>query len=186
MDIEYKFPFGWKELWGIAYRTDYDLKNHSLKSGVDLSYKDQKTGEKYIPHVIEPTFGLSRLVIAILVDAFSEEEVNGKKRIYLKIKPQLAPIKVAIFPLQKDESLKKMAKNIYHEAKKTFTAEFDDAGNIGKMYRRQDEIGTPYCVTIDYQSKEDKTVTIRDRNSMKQERIRIDKLCSYLEEKLKI
>lgn len=185
-DIEYKFPFGWKELWGIAYRTDYDLKNHSLKSGVDLSYKDQKTGEKYIPHVIEPTFGLSRLIIAILVDAFKEEEVNGKKRIYLKIKPQLAPIKVAVFPLQKDENLNKIAKNIYYKVKKTFTAEFDDAGNIGKMYRRQDEIGTPYCVTIDYQTKEDKMVTIRNRDTMVQKRIKIDNLNNYLGEKLKI
>lgn len=185
-DIEYKFPFGWKELWGIAYRTDYDLKNHSLKSGVDLSYKDLKTGEKYIPHVIEPTFGLSRLIIAILVEAFKEEEVKGKKRIYLKIKPQLAPIKVAIFPLQKDDNLKKIASDIYHEVKKTFTAEFDDAGNIGKMYRRQDEIGTPYCVTIDYQTKEDKTITVRNRDTMIQERIKIDNLNNYLEEKLQI
>ena len=184
VDIEYNFPFGWKEMWGLAYRTDFDLKNHMAKSGVDLNYKDQKTGEKYIPHVIEPTFGLSRLVIALIIDSYRTDEVNGKKRTYLKINPKLAPIKAAVFPLQKDEKLSELAKKIYLQLKKKFPVEYDDAGNIGKMYRRQDEIGTPYCVTIDYESVEKKSVTVRERDSMKQERIKIEDLESYIEKKI--
>ncbi len=138
MDIEYKFLSGWKEIWGLAYRTDFDLKNHMKHSGKDMTYTDPKTGEKYIPHVIEPTFGLSRLVGTIITDAFSKEVVNGKERMVLKLKPNIAPIKIAVFPLQKDEKLKEKAKLLYKEIKKRFSAEFDDAGNIGKMYRRQD------------------------------------------------
>ncbi len=184
MDIEYEFPFGWKEMWGLAYRTDYDLKNHMKNSGIDLNYHDPKTNEKFIPHVIEPTFGLSRLLIIILINAYHEEEVNGKKRTVLKLKPSLSPIKVAVFPLQKDEKLKKKASELVHELKKSYICEFDDSGNIGQMYRRQDEIGTPYCVTIDYQTIEDETVTVRNRDSMKQERIGINKLNKYLKEKI--
>ena len=184
MDIEYKYPFGWKEMWGIAYRSDFDLKNHMQHSGRNLQYTDKKTNKKYIPHVIEPTFGLSRLVGILLFDRYREQEVNGKKRVYLKLKPSLAPIKVAIFPLQKDEKLKKAATDIYRDLKKQWTVEFDDAGNIGKMYRRQDEIGTPYCVTIDYQTLEDNKVTIRDRDTMEQQRIAIEALSSYFKEKL--
>lgn len=186
MDIEYEFPFGWKELWGLAYRTDFDLRNHSKYSGVNLEYIDKKTGEKFIPHVIEPTFGLSRLVIALIVDGYREEEVNGKKRVFLKIKPFLSPIKIAIFPLQKDSRLKKLAYDLYQDLKIDFNSEFDDSGNIGQMYRRQDEIGTPYCITIDYQTLEDKSITVRDRDTMKQERISIENLKSYLKEKLNI
>jgi len=180
VDVEYKFPFGFKELWGIAYRTDHDLKNHSLKSGVNLSYKDTKTGAVYIPHVIEPTFGLSRLTMAIIVDSYQEEKVNDKTRIFLKLNPKIAPIKVAVFPLQKDDKLNVYARKIYEEIKHRFTCEFDDAGNIGKMYRRQDEIGTPYCVTIDYETQKDKTVTVRMRDSMKQVRIPATKLLEFL------
>lgn len=186
VDIEYYYPFGWKEMWGLAYRTDFDLKNHMKGSGVDLNYKDNKTGDKYIPHVIEPTFGLSRLVITLIVNAYHEEEVNGKIRTYLKIKPFLAPVKVAVFPLQKDIKLKDYAKKIYNNLKEKIMVEFDDSGNIGQMYRRQDEIGTPYCITIDYKSLEDNTVTIRDRDTMKQERIKIEKLENYIDEKLKV
>jgi len=182
MDIEYLYPFGWKEMWGLAYRTNYDLSNHMKNSGVDLNYVDPKTREKYIPHVIEPTFGLSRLLITLIVNSFVQEEVNGKKRIVLKIKPSLAPIKVAIFPLQKDEKLKKVAFDIFKNLKKSFICQFDDSGNIGQMYRRQDEIGTPYCLTVDYQTIEDKTVTIRNRDTMKQERIAIEKVENYLKE----
>jgi len=182
MDIEYLYPFGWKEMWGLAYRTNYDLSNHMKNSGVDLNYVDPKTREKYIPHVIEPTFGLSRLLITLIVNSFVQEEVNGKKRIVLKIKPGLAPIKVAIFPLQKDEKLKKVAFDIFKNLKKSFICQFDDSGNIGQMYRRQDEIGTPYCLTVDYQTTEDKTVTIRNRDTMKQERIAIEKVENYLKE----
>lgn len=184
MDIEYQYPFGWKEMFGLAYRTDFDLSNHMKHSGKDLKYSDPQTKETYIPHVIEPTFGLSRLVGIVLTDAYREENVKDKTRVYLKLKPQLAPIKVAVFPLQKDAALSEKAKSIYREVKKNFTSEFDDAGNIGKMYRRQDEIGTPFCVTIDYQTTEDNTVTVRDRDTMAQERISISKLISYISTKL--
>jgi glycyl-tRNA synthetase len=180
MDIEYRYPFGWKEMFGLAYRTDYDLKNHSLHSGRDLGYTDPQTGEKYIPHVIEPTFGLSRLVGVLMFDAYHEEEVNGKKRTVMKLKPGIAPIKVAVFPLQKDDKLNNIAKKIYHDLKSEFTAEFDDSGNIGKMYRRQDEIGTPFCITVDYQTIDDGTVTVRDRDTMVQQRMKIDEVKNYL------
>jgi len=185
MDIEYHYPFGWKEMFGIAYRTDFDLKNHAKFSGQDLSYTDPQTGEKFIPHVVEPTFGLSRLAGIIIFDAYREDEVLGKKRVYLKINPKISPIKVAVFPLQKDDKLAKVARKIYQDLKPKFTSEFDDAGNIGKMYRRQDEIGTPYCVTIDYQTLDDKTVTVRERDSMKQDRIEVEKLEEYIKDKLK-
>jgi len=184
VDIEYHYPFGWKEMFGLAYRTDFDLANHSRHSGVDLSYTDPQTRKKYIPHVIEPTFGLSRLTGIIIFDAYREETVSDKTRIYLKLDPKLAPVKVAVFPLQKDEKLKKIASEIYHCLKKEMTAEFDDAGNIGKMYRRQDEIGTPFCVTIDYETLDEKTVTVRERDSMKQIRVSVDKLDSYLKSHL--
>jgi len=184
IDIEYNYPFGWKEMWGLAYRTDFDLKSHMKSSGVDLNYRDAKTGEKFIPHVVEPTFGLSRLLITMIVNAYHEEEIKGKIRTVLKIKPFLVPIKAAIFPLQKDEKLKTIAYKVYKELKKKYLVEFDDSGNIGQMYRRQDEIGTPYCVTIDYQTLGDDTVTVRDRDSMKQERVSIGKLEEYIKEKL--
>ncbi len=185
VDLEYEFDFGWKEMWGLAYRTNYDLKNHMKQSGKDLNYTDSKTGEKFIPHVVEPTFGLSRLTLAILEDAYHEEKINEKLRICLKINPKISPIKTAIFPLQKDEKLKEKARSIYKQINPQFNCDFDDSGNIGQMYRRQDEIGTPYCVTIDYQTLEDETVTIRDRDTMKQERIAINQLESYLVNKLK-
>ena len=184
MDLEYQYPFGWNEMFGLAYRTDFDLKNHSLKSGQDLSYIDPKTNENYIPHVIEPTFGLGRLTGILIFDAYREEEVNGNKRIYLKINPKLAPIKVAVFPLQKDDKLNSKARLIYDNLKINYKTEFDNAGNIGKMYRRQDEIGTPFCVTVDYETLKDETVTVRQRDTMKQERIVIANLESYLNSKL--
>jgi len=171
MDIEYKYPFGWKEMWGLAYRTNFDLTNHMKQSGKDLSYLDPVTKEKLVPHVIEPTFGLSRLTGIVLTDAFTKEIVNGSERIVLKLNPQIAPIKAAVFPLQKDEKLVGSARELFESLKKKFVVEYDNRGNIGKMYRRQDEIGTPYCITVDYQTLEDKTVTIRDRDTMKQERV---------------
>lgn len=186
MDIEYNFPFGWKEMFGLAYRTDFDLKNHMKHSGKDLQYLDAKTGEKYVPHVIEPTFGLSRLVGIVLEDAYTVDKVNGAERVYLKLDPKIAPIKVAVFPLQKDEKLTKLAGDLYLSLKADVTAEYDNAGNIGKMYRRQDEIGTPFCVTVDYQSLVDQTVTVRERDSMKQERVHLDKISAYMKEKLSI
>lgn len=180
MDIEYKYPFGYKEMFGIAYRTDFDLKNHSVHSGIDLSYLDQATGERYIPHVIEPTFGLSRLLGIVLTDSYRADEVGGKQRTYLKLHPLLAPVKVAIFPLQKDEKLKELAFKLYEECRESLVCEFDDSGNIGQMYRRQDEIGTPFCVTVDYESLEDKMVTVRDRDTTEQKRVPISKLKQYI------
>lgn len=186
MDVEYNYPFGWKEMFGLAYRTDFDLKNHMQHSGKDLRYLDPKTNEKYVPHVIEPTFGLSRLTGTTIIDAYREEEVKGEKRVYLKFAPAVAPIKVAVFPLQKDEKLRKMAQVVYREMKSHYVSEFDDNGNIGKMYRRQDEIGTPLCVTIDFASLEDQSVTVRNRDTMKQERVPTASLIAYIRETLGI
>lgn len=176
-DIEYKFPFGFKELYGLAYRTDFDLKNHMEKSGVDLRYTDPKTNKKFIPHVVEPTFGMDRTFLVALIDAYEEEEVNGKKRVVLKLKPELAPYKVAVFPLlaNKPELVKK-AKVIYDKLSKEMSVAWDDRGNIGKRYFSQDEIGTPSCVTVDFTTLEDDTVTVRDRDTTKQERVKVDKL----------
>jgi len=181
MDIEYKYPFGFKEMFGIAYRTDYDLKNHQEHSGKDLNYIDPITNEKYIPHVVEPTFGLSRLTGIVLVDAYSEDG----DRIVLKLDPKIAPYKVAIFPLLANKSeLVKKAREIYKNLKKNFAVTWDDRGNIGKRYFAQDEIGTPWCVTVDFQSLDDATVTVRDRDTAKQERVSIDKLLEYFNNKL--
>lgn len=184
MDIEYHYPFGWKEMFGIAYRTNFDLSNHMKNSGKDLSYSDPLTKETFIPHVIEPTFGLSRLTGIILTDAFVKEEVNGKERFVLKLNPKIAPIKAAIFPLQKDEKLVIVARKLFESLKKQYVVEYDNRGNIGKMYRRQDEIGTPYCFTVDYQTLEDKTVTIRERDTMKQERIPMDKVADVIAKRI--
>lgn len=184
MDIEYKYPFGFKEIFGLAYRTDFDLKNHSKNSGVDLSYLDQKTGKKFIPHVIEPTFGLSRLTGVTIFDAYQEETVKDKTRIFLKFDPKIAPVKMAVFPLQKDDKLAKQARDIYDSLKRDYVAEYDDSGNIGKMYRRQDEIGTPYCLTVDYQTAEDQSVTVRQRDTMGQERVNLSQIKNYFKEKI--
>jgi glycyl-tRNA synthetase len=186
VDIEYLFPFGQSELYGLAYRTDYDLKNHSEKSGVDLSYQDPKSGEKFFPHVVEPSFGLERTILALLLDAYHEEEVRGEKRTVLRLAPPIAPVKVAVFPLLANkEDLVKEAKRVFKELAASFISEFDDIGNIGKRYRRQDEIGTPWCVTIDFDTLKDNTVTVRDRDTMKQERVKINSLNDYFEQKLK-
>ncbi len=184
MDIEYKYPFGFKEMFGLAYRTDFDLKNHQKHSEVNLAYKDPQSGESFIPHVIEPTFGLSRLTGILLVDAYRQDEVGGNSRTYLRLNPAIAPVKAAIFPLQKDEKLRTIARQLYEAIKKVMVAEFDDSGNIGKMYRRQDEIGTPYCITIDFQTIEDKSVTIRDRDTTQQERIPVENVLRYLQQKV--
>ncbi len=186
VDIEYLFPFGQSELYGLAYRTDYDLKNHTEKSGVDLSYQDQKSGEKFFPHVVEPSFGLERTLLALLLDAYHEEEVRGEKRTVLRLAPQIAPVKVAVFPLLANkEDLVKEAKRVFRGLAASFISEFDDIGNIGKRYRRQDEIGTPWCVTIDLNTLKDNTVTVRDRDTMKQERVKINPLNDYFGQKLK-
>lgn len=173
-DLEYEFTWGFKEMFGLAYRTDFDLRNHEQNSGKDLKYV-YPDGNKILPYVIEPTFGLSRLVTIVIFDAYSEEDLGeGKSRVVLKFKPEVAPVQVAVFPLQKDDKLVAKAQEIYQDLKKVgLRVEFDNAGNIGKMYRRQDEIGTPWCITVDYDSLEDDTVTVRDRDSMQQERINV-------------
>jgi glycyl-tRNA synthetase len=181
-DIEYKYPFGFKELEGVHYRTDYDLKQHSKFSGKDLSYRNPKTNGKYIPHVVETSGGVDRAFLAVITDVITKEKLeDGSERIVMKFPKNLAPTKAAIFPLLKNKpELVKRAREIYDNLKKIYMCEFDDNGNIGKRYRRQDEIGTPYCVTVDFDTLKDGTVTIRDRDTMKQERIKIEKLESFL------
>ncbi|WP_317366986.1 glycine--tRNA ligase [uncultured Tyzzerella sp.] len=186
-DIEYKFPFGKGELWGIASRTDFDLKQHSQHSGDVLEYFDPTTNEKYVPYCIEPSLGADRVTLAFLCEAYDEEELKDDKgnvdvRTVLRFHPAIAPIKVAILPLSK--KLNDDATKIYHMLSKHFNCEYDDAGSIGKRYRRQDEIGTPFCVTYDFESVEDGCVTIRHRDSMQQERIKIDELLEYVNKKL--
>lgn len=178
-DLEYKFPWGFKEMWGLAYRTDFDLKNHMEQSGVDLRYMDPNTGERFIPHVIEPTFGLSRLITIILMNSYWED--MDKQRAVLKLPTVLAPYKVAVFPLlpNKPELVEK-ARNVYIDLKKDFMVAWDDRGNIGKRYAAQDEIGTSFCVTVDFQSLEDDTVTIRDRDTASQERVKIIDLSQFI------
>ncbi len=182
-DIEYMFPFGKGELWGIASRTDYDLKKHSEHSGEALDYFDQTTGEKYIPYCIEPSLGADRVTLAFLCEAYDEEQLEGGDiRTVLRFHPALAPVKAAVLPLSK--KLSDDAMKIYEELSKYFYCDFDDASSIGKRYRRQDEIGTPFCITYDFDSKEDNAVTVRDRDSMEQERVKISGLKDYLLEKI--
>lgn len=180
-DIEYNFahPIGWGELWGIADRTDFDLKAHQETSKQSLEYFDQETNEKYIPYVIEPSVGVERLLLAIMCEAYTEEEVGEKDtRLVLKLHPCLAPYKAAILPLSK--KLSDAAMEVFHKVAKEFSTTFDDAQSIGKRYRRQDSIGTPYCVTVDFETEKDGCVTVRDRDTMEQERVAIDDLCDYL------
>lgn len=180
-DLEYQYPFGFKELYGLAYRTNFDLKNHMEKSGIDLRYTDSSTGKKFIPHVIEPTFGMDRSLLAVLLDAYSEK--NNK--VTLKLKPKLAPYKIAVFPLLANkEELVEKARFVYNKLRSNYSISWDSRGNIGKRYAAQDEIGTPWCITVDFDSLEDDTVTVRDRDSKKQERVSIDKLSKYFENKL--
>lgn len=179
-DLEYKFPFGFKEWYAVAYRTDFDLKNHMEKSGKDLRYTDPHTGDKFIPHVIEPTFGLSRTVLVILSDAYHVEK-GEKPRTILKLQPSIAPYQVAVFPLLKNKpELVGKAREVYDSLKSQFRVTFDERGNIGKRYYSQDEIGTPYCVTIDFDTLKDATVTVRDRDTGEQERVSLNKLTSFL------
>ncbi len=180
-DLEYKFPFGFKELWGLAYRTDYDLKQHIKFSGKELSIMDPTTNKKIIPHVIEPAVGINRLFLMILADAYTEED----GRVLLKLNPQLAPVKVAVFPLLANKpDLISKAKEVHSLLKKDLVTAWDDRGNIGKRYAYQDEVGTPFCVTIDFQTLEDGTVTVRDRDTAKQERISVSMLLEFFSTKL--
>ncbi len=183
IDFEFDFPFGRKELYGLAYRTDFDLKAHAEASKVDLSYYDEETKERFIPHCIEPSFGVDRTVLAVLSNAYTEDVIDGETRVYLKLSPKVAPVKVAVFPLLKNKPvLVDKAREVFAMLKKEIgDVMFDDNGNIGKRYRRQDEIGTPYCVTIDFDTIEkDAGVTVRNRDTGKQERVAIDKLTNYL------
>ncbi len=185
VDIEYKYPFGFKELYGIANRSDYDLSAHSKQSGKDLSYYDEESGERFTPHVIEPSVGVERLLMAVMLDAYDEEEVNGEKRVVMRFKNHIAPVKVAILPLSKKPELSRLGGDVFAGIAGDYNIEYDETQSIGRRYRRQDEIGTPYCVTVDFESLKDKAVTIRDRDSMKQERIKIADLKEYLESKLR-
>ena len=184
-DFEFLFPFGWGELWGIADRTDYDLNQHINTSGKDLTYFDQETGERYVPYVVEPSLGVERSVLAILCNAYDEEVIDAEKndvRVVMHFHPFLAPVKVAVLPLSK--KLGEPAMEIYDQLSKYFNCEYDEAGSIGKRYRRQDEIGTPFCVTVDFDTLEDKCVTVRDRDTMEQVRMPIDQLKAYFTEKM--
>ncbi|HIV81107.1 MAG TPA: glycine--tRNA ligase [Candidatus Salinicoccus merdavium] len=183
-DIEFKFPFGWGELWGIASRTNFDLKQHMEHSGEDLTYHDQETGDKFIPFVIEPALGLDRVTLAFMADAYDEEELeNGDSRTVMRFHPSLAPFKAAVLPLSK--KLSDDAFKVYEKIAPDFNVEFDESQSIGKRYRRQDEIGTPYCITFDFDSLEDNMVTVRARDTMEQTRMPIDEVNGFLKEKIK-
>jgi glycyl-tRNA synthetase len=184
-DIEYNFPFGWSELEGIANRTDFDLKQHAQFSGKDLQYFEDAAKEKYFPYIIEPSGGVDRSVLAFLVDAYHEEKVKEETRVVLKLHKDLAPTKVAVLPLLRNRpEIVEMAKKLAGDLKKSIITVYDDTGAIGKLYRRQDEVGTLYCITVDVQSLEDKQVTVRDRDSMLQERVALDKVKDHLIAKL--
>jgi glycyl-tRNA synthetase len=192
VDIEYRFGFPgseWGELEGIANRTDFDLSTHSKHSGVDLSYFDAVTGERYVPYVIEPAAGPNRAMMAFLVDAYAEDEApNTKggvdKRTVLRLDPRLAPVKVAVLPLSRNEALSPKARDLAVRLRQFWNVDFDDAQAIGRRYRRQDEIGTPYCVTVDFDTLDDQAVTVRERDSMTQERVSEDKVTEYLAQRL--
>ncbi|MDX6288108.1 MAG: glycyl-tRNA synthetase [Frankiales bacterium] len=192
VDIEYKFDFAgteWGELEGIANRTDYDLTVHSKASGVDLSYFDQERNERYVPYVVEPALGVDRATLVFMLDAYAEDEApNTKggvdKRVVMRLDPRLAPVKAAVLPLSRGERLSPVARDLATELRRQWTVEFDDAGAIGRRYRRQDEIGTPYCITVDFESLDDQAVTVRERDSMTQERVALAQITPYLNERL--
>jgi glycyl-tRNA synthetase len=192
VDLEYEFPWGWAELWGCANRTDFDLKQHSQFSGQDLSYRDDATGERYMPYVIEPSLGLDRAVLALLIDAYEEieggrtttTESNKEVETVLRLHPSLAPVKAAILPLSKKEPLTPIARKLQAELAKRFFVQYDEVGSIGRRYRRQDEIGTPFCLTVDFDTPNDNKVTVRDRDTMKQERIALDEVAGFIAAKV--
>jgi glycyl-tRNA synthetase len=184
-DIEYLFPIGWSELEGIANRGDFDLRQHAEFSGEKLEYFDQGTGERYVPHVVEPAAGADRALLAFMADAYDEDDAGGEQRTVLRFHPRLAPVKVAVLPLVKKDGQPELAAEIYRSLRERMFTEYDEGGSIGKRYRRQDEIGTPWGVTVDHQSLEDRTVTLRDRDSLQQDRIAIDELGDELERRLR-
>jgi glycyl-tRNA synthetase len=183
-DIEYEFPFGWQEFEGIHNRTDYDLSRHQEYSRKRLDYMDPHTKERFVPYVVETAVGVGRMVLVTLVDAYREEDVEGEKRVVLRLNPAIAPIKVGVFPLVKKDGMPELARRIHDELRLNFTTFYDDGGSIGRRYRRQDEAGTPFCVTVDGQSTGDQTVTVRDRDTLVQDRVSIDALVAYVRNRL--
>jgi glycyl-tRNA synthetase len=183
-DIEYLYPIGWSELEGIANRGDFDLTQHAEYSGEKLEYFDPQTRERYVPHVIEPAAGVGRTILAILCDAYDEDEIGGEKRTVLRLHPSVAPVKVAVLPLLRKDGHPELAREIHEDLRRRMFTEYDEGGNIGKRYRRQDEIGTPFAVTVDHQSLEDRTVTLRDRDTLEQERVPIEGLGEELERRV--
>jgi glycyl-tRNA synthetase len=185
-DVEYLFPWGWDELEGIANRGDYDLTQHATHSGEKLEYFDQASGERYVPHVVEPAAGATRTMMAFLIAAYREDEVNGEARTVLALHPRLAPYKVAVLPLSKKDTLTPLAREVLAALQPHWMVDYDETQSIGRRYRRQDEIGTPYCVTVDFESLDDKAVTVRDRDTLAQDRVPIDGLVDHLREKLSL
>ena len=185
-DVEFLFPWGWDELEGIANRGDYDLTQHATHSGERLEYFDQTTNERYVPHVVEPAAGATRTMMAFLIAAFSEDEVGGEARSLLRLHPRLAPYKVAVLPLSKKDTLTPLAREVLTRLQPHFMCDYDETQSIGRRYRRQDEVGTPYCVTVDFDSLDDKAVTVRDRDTLEQDRVAIDDLVGHLREKLSL
>ena len=185
-DVEYEFPWGWGELEGIANRTNYDLTQHAKHSGKDLSYFDEETKEHIVPYVIEPAAGATRTALTFLIDAYAEEPDKDETRIVLRLHPAIAPIKIAVLPLSKKEPLVNLSKEVAKKLRRKWVVQYDESQSIGKRYRRQDEIGTPYCITVDFQSLEDNAVTIRDRDTMEQIRVPIAELSSMMDEKLSL
>jgi glycyl-tRNA synthetase len=184
IDFEYDYPFGTKELYGLAYRTDYDLKNHIEASGEKLNYFDQQEQERFVPHVIEPSLGIDRTVLALLDSALETEKVDGNERTVLRLNKAVAPIKIAVFPLQRKDKLQDKAHEVFELLQDKWHTHYDETGSIGKRYRRQDEVGTPYCITVDFETVEDDNkVTVRDRDTMEQDRVKIDNLVKYFETK---
>jgi glycyl-tRNA synthetase len=183
-DIEYLYPIGWSELEGIANRGDFDLTQHAAHSGEKLEYFDPQTRERYVPHVIEPAAGLGRTILALLCDAYDEDEIGGEKRTVLRLHPSVAPVKVAVLPLMRKDGHPELAREIHDDLRRRMFSEYDEGGNIGKRYRRQDEIGTPFAITVDHQSLEDRTVTLRDRDTLVQERVPIDGLADELDRRV--
>jgi glycyl-tRNA synthetase len=184
VDIDYEFPWGWDELEGIANRTDFDLRQHSEHSGQDLRYFDQDSGERFFPHVVEPAAGATRATFALMIDAYHEEEVRGEKRVVLRLNHRLAPYKAAVLPLSKKAELIAPAEKLAAELRRHYMVELDVTQSIGRRYRRQDEIGTPYCLTVDFETLNDQAVTVRDRDTMAQDRVSMDQVVSYMREKL--
>jgi glycyl-tRNA synthetase len=185
-DLEFLFPTGWQELEGIANRGDYDLRRHAEYSGEKLEYFDQGSGERYVPYVIEPSAGVDRSLLAFVVDAYDEDEQEGERRTVLRLHPRLAPVKVAVLPLVRKDGQPELARDVHHALKPLMQSEYDEGGSIGRRYRRQDEIGTPWAVTIDHQSLADRTVTVRDRDTLAQERVAIDELPAHLQGRLAV